>query len=331
MEGQFVLRYRLDELGWFQFELLIQSLMKAQLGLGIESWGGPGDQGRDAYFDGVLRYPTQNKEDGPFLFQVKFVQGANAAGAVPRKPLLQAVNAECRRIYNRISRGTWRGPNHYVLVTNVTPSSSLRTEIQRCLTAADGEMSVHIHGGTDVCDMLDRQPALRRAFPQLLSIRDLDSLLADIVNKDVLERSRLACDSASDLVPVFVPTSAYKRTWRILQRHRFAVLEGPPEMGKTAIAWMITLIQLLKDWDAIVCDEPQDFFRSLKRQRSQIFVADDAFGRTEYDPSRGQHWERDLDKVLRALDSHHWLIWTSRKHILERVRLFLVDCYLAHS
>ena len=33
----FMLRYRLDDLGWFQFESLMQSLMKAELGLGIES------------------------------------------------------------------------------------------------------------------------------------------------------------------------------------------------------------------------------------------------------------------------------------------------------
>ena len=55
-------------------------------------------------------------------------------------------------------------------------------------------------------------------------------------------------------------------------------------MGKTAIAWMITLVQLLRGWDAIVCDKPEQFFRCVERERSQIFVADDAFGRTEYDP-----------------------------------------------
>ena len=50
----------------------------------------------------------------------------------------------------------------------------------------------------------------------------------------------------------------------------------------------------------------------------QIFIADDAFGRTEYEPARGRYWEHDLERVLRGLDAQHWLIWTSRKHILER-------------
>ena len=167
--------------------------------------------------------------------------------------------------------------------------------------------------------MLDRHPNLRRSFPQLLSIRDLESLLAQVVNRDIVERSRIACDCASDLAPVFVPTSAYERAWRVLHKHHFAVLEGPPEMGKTAVAWMIGLTQLLLNgWEAIVCDNPQQFFRSVENGRSQVFIADDAFGRTEYEPSRGRQWEQDLDRVLRAVDARHWLLWTSRKHILER-------------
>ena len=239
-----MLRYRLDDLGWFQFESLVQSLLKAKLALGIESWGGPGDHGRDAYFDGPLRYPSTEVHDGPFLFQVKFVQGANAAGAVPREALLAAVRAESTRIQRRIANHTWPGRCHYVLLTNATPSPSLRTLLRQALLDSAGPLDVHIHGGNDICDFLDDQPELRKAFPQLLSIRDLEDLLSRTVHRDIINRSRLALDSAADYPPVFVPTRAYDRAWRVLQKHHFAVLEGPPEMGKTAIAWMIALVVL---------------------------------------------------------------------------------------
>ena len=33
-------RYQLDDLRWFQFETLIQTLLKAAIGVGIESWRG---------------------------------------------------------------------------------------------------------------------------------------------------------------------------------------------------------------------------------------------------------------------------------------------------
>jgi hypothetical protein len=32
-----LIRYRLDDLGWLQFEWLVQSLLKAKLGLTVES------------------------------------------------------------------------------------------------------------------------------------------------------------------------------------------------------------------------------------------------------------------------------------------------------
>ena len=70
----------------------VQALLKAQLGMGVEAWGGHCDHGRDAYFAESLAYPTKGvREAGPFLFQVKFVENANAAGARPAKAILNAI------------------------------------------------------------------------------------------------------------------------------------------------------------------------------------------------------------------------------------------------
>jgi hypothetical protein len=52
-----MIRYRLDDLGWYQFEWLVQSLLKAEAGTAVESWGGHGDQGRDAYTASRLKFP----------------------------------------------------------------------------------------------------------------------------------------------------------------------------------------------------------------------------------------------------------------------------------
>src|ERR1039457_4168029 len=96
-------RYRLDDLGCFQFEELIQALLKTLWGLAIESWSARGgDYGRDAYYSGTLRFPDGPEESsGPFLFQIKFVEFANAAGARPGEALLAAVRKERLRIEAR--------------------------------------------------------------------------------------------------------------------------------------------------------------------------------------------------------------------------------------
>src|SRR5512132_2326693 len=100
--------YLLDNLGWFQFERLCQSLLRSDLGLGIELWGGSGDFGRDAYADGPLEFPMQGAAtSGPFIFQAKFVQGANAAGSKPKDALLKAARSEATRIKKRRDDGAW--------------------------------------------------------------------------------------------------------------------------------------------------------------------------------------------------------------------------------
>jgi hypothetical protein len=57
-----MIEYKLDDLGWFEFEQLIQTVAKARLGFGIEAWGGRGDWGRDAYFLGKLRYKQDSQQ-----------------------------------------------------------------------------------------------------------------------------------------------------------------------------------------------------------------------------------------------------------------------------
>ena len=108
--------------------------------------------------------------------------------------------------------------------------------------------------------MLDNCPHIRVAFPQVLSIRDLESLLATVVNKAVVERSRAAVEEARETSVVFVPTKAYFNTLKVLQEYGFVVLTGPPEMGKTAIARIIGLAKHTEGWQYLDCGTPDISF-----------------------------------------------------------------------
>jgi len=215
-----MIRYHLDDLGWYQFEWLIQSLLKSEIGLAVESWGQRGDHGRDAFSPGQLHFPERDiPTDGPFVFQVKFVEGANSAGSDPTTSLVGAVRKEARRIAAR-SRQIFPLPGYYALATNAQLTPALRDEIDLILRKVLPGTHLHKFGGNDVCDLLDRHPALRRSFPQILSLRDLDALLSAALNKEVLERSSSALRSARDHVIAFVPTSAYNKAWTVLRKHK---------------------------------------------------------------------------------------------------------------
>ncbi len=314
-----MLRYKLDDLRAYQFEKLGQSLLKATVSLSIESWGNRGDFGRDAYTGSALRFPDKNMlSPGPFLFQVKFVEGANSAGAEPATALLGSVSKEIAQVQKRRKSSSWTDPKCFTFITNSLIDSKVRISIEKRFRAALNCEQVVIWGGDDVCDILDAAPTVYRSFPQLLSLRDLDQLIANVLSHESIERSSAAIEIARELVPVFAPTSSYERAWFVLRKYHFCVLEGPPEVGKSAIAWMIALSQSSTGWEAIYSRTPEEFFKMYRPSQDQVFVADDAFGRTEYDPARTSVWEAQLDLVLHRLNPKHWLIWTSRKHILER-------------
>jgi hypothetical protein len=96
-------------------------------------------------------------------------------------------------------------------------------------------------------------------------------------------------------------------------------------MGKTTIARIIGLAQLGQGWECYECRKPDDLLTVLRGDRQQVFIADDAFGTTEYRPEIANAWGDDLDSILRRLDKKHWLVWTSRpaplKLALQRIHL----------
>jgi hypothetical protein len=276
-----MLRYRLDDLGAYQFEKLAQSALKVRAGLSVESWGNRGDWGRDSYTPSPLRFPDPKVQTiGPFIFQTKFVEGANSAGAKPHNALISSASKEVNRISDRMRKGTWKMATHFTFVTNSLIGAGAREQIRTMFADAVPSATVVVWSGDDVCDILDHAPTVARAFPQLLSIRDLDELIGRVLNKESRERSETALQIASELVPVFAPTSSYERAWRVLRRHHFAVLEGPPEVGKSAIAWMIGMTQAARGWEIVVCQTPETFFQMVGTSKPQLFIADDAFGRT---------------------------------------------------
>ena len=94
---------------------------------------------------------------------------------------------------------------------------------------------VVVLGASELGHSIDRHAELRAAMPSVLGVRDLSPL----ISPDARRRSSFDLAAAQELARVFWPTHAYERARATLAEHRFVVLTGPPEMGKTAIARML--------------------------------------------------------------------------------------------
>src|ERR1039458_332793 len=119
------LQYRIAEIGWYNFERLVQTLLKVIIGPGVTSFGGSKDHGRDAGYTGLALFPTaQENWSGTWVFQVKYIDLQDVAAATARTKLKSALRTEIKNI--RAKRGN--PVDNYILVTDVPLTSDSRDE-----------------------------------------------------------------------------------------------------------------------------------------------------------------------------------------------------------
>ena len=195
---------RFDDLGRVQFERLCHALID---GVARSAW-------RTTATATVALLPSDSRWELPPPTLVVGAWGRNASEAWIRHIV-------------RLVLDDWRheAPRSILMLTNV----SARPEI-------DG-IQLHVLDSHALTARVLERPELLLRMPSLLGICDESTVVPD----DVAARSTADIAAALALSHVFVPTRAYASTVGVLERFGFAVLTGPPEMGKTAIARMIGL------------------------------------------------------------------------------------------
>ena len=288
--------YALDELGWLQFDRLCRLIVAEAFKASPPAWSGRTGHGRAMVLDGPVTLPGRARSlSGPVSLVVAWV------------PPLDGAWNRATALVERVTEAADAielSPNILVL-TNLARADA-RDALRLAGFARDWRVSVL--GREDVGRLLDDHATLRLAMPSVLGMRGLGPLIPDALAAS----SFYDLDGAAELARVFWPTEAYERAREVLARHRFVVLTGPPEMGKTAIARMLALALMTDGFSAHECTQPNDVFRALDPSSPQVFIADDAFGSTEYRPDAGERWAQAMSRLLPRLDDRHWLIWTSR-------------------
>ena len=290
--------YRLDALGWLQFERVCSLLLAADAGLTDLGWIGHADTRRVALVERPVVLPGREVQlEGPVTVAIVWV-------AEDESPERRLASLLARVVAMGSELGFWC-EDRVLLLTNLDGDAA-RLALQR--QAWSKHRITVVLGDRELSERLDRHACVRAAMPSVLGLRDLTPL----VSAGARACSSLDIERAQALARVFWPTRAYERARDVLARHRFVVLTGPPEMGKTAIAQMLALAQMTDGWEAHECSTPEQLWRVFDGHRRQVFVADDAFGSTEYRPDAAERWAQSLGRLLAMLDEDHWLIWTSR-------------------
>ncbi|MEO8146338.1 MAG: restriction endonuclease [Bacteroidia bacterium] len=306
-----MLTYNLDSLGWYNFERLTGALMREILGAGVEAFGGSKDNGRDCIFRGKAPYPSLSEEwEGDWIIQVKYSNSSQVGALNSEKAIQSAFLAEIVSIQKRRRLSF----HNYLFVTNVPISGDGRDKLEKLFLSKHPSAKFRIIDGKDVCDLLVTNQSIRQSFPQLLGLADLSKIL----NRDIYEKAEAFLELAKQETAAFVRHSHYESALEVLTKKNFVVLDGPPEVGKTTIAYAIALRYAASGHHVIDISGSSDaFFKAYDINQPALFIADDAVGSITFESDLGEMWARDLAKMIIKLGSKHKLVWTTRRYILE--------------
>lgn len=316
-EFEVSLKYRISNIGWYNFELLVQTLLKAVIGPGVTSFGGSKDKGRDAGFVGAAAFPTADCQwTGNWVFQVKYVDFEEQGVDASRSALKSTFRNELRGVLSR-----HRSADNYILLTDVPLTTQTRSDLEKLVADFGFKGNFAAVDGKEICQFLDIHGDIRKSFPQLLGLADLEV----IVNRDLYARSQAYLQEWQPRLATYVQTEAHTKAMSVLRKEHFIVLDGPPEAGKTTIAAALALIHAADGFEIIDVRSSNDIFRASderwsngkKGKRQTLFIADDAIGSIYLVAAKADEWSRDLPGILRQLSSTRLLVWTARRYILE--------------
>jgi len=214
--------YRLDQLGWLQFERLCSLVLDCCGGEAASrlAWHGHADDARIALLEEPFELDGHARVAAPALMAVVWA---------PARPALRDRLIEVAlRVAALLDERGSRAEGRIVLLTNLDGERVRQTLVALDIVPARRAVVV---GAVEVGALLDREPRLRTALPSVLGLRDLTPLIAP----ELRERSTFGLEEAQALARVFSPTRAFERARLVLDRHRFVVLTGPPEISAFAL------------------------------------------------------------------------------------------------
>ncbi len=312
MENMGTSKYNLEQLGWYNFEQLICTLLREIIGVGISSFSGSVDQGRDATFSGKANsFPSQSDLwFGDWIFQVKHRKYSSKGAAKTRSELKKVFEKEIIKITTKHHFSC----KNYIFITNCPLTTLDKDEMKVTASKASPTIEkVAILSESDLDELLGCNPKVVSAFPQILGL----SQLRELIEWGLHERSKEFLLVSQREIATFVATTPYLDAIDLLHKQHFCVLSGPPKMGKTCTAYAIAASFSALSFEVYDLRVQKDFYDVYRRDAKQLFICDDVFGDITMRGSLRDEWSRGFIRLLGSLDKDHKLVWTAREYILR--------------
>lgn len=226
--------------------------------------------------------------------------------------LKRAVRKEVKKL-ERLS------PDRYIFFT----SQSLTPARADTLAGILGDYLVDpgdIWSQQDIEDALRRYPDIEKSHLKLWlsSAAVLERILQSGLEAytQTTEREILA-----DL-RVYVRNESFDEAFSKLEKEKVLIISGPPGVGKTTLAKMLSYYYLNEDWRFVAIRTLDEGFEMIDDETPTIFFFDDFLGRIELDKQSLLQRESALATFVRRVQAskNARFVLTTRAHIFEEAR-----------
>ena len=246
--------YNFSSLSPADFEDLARDLVARELRMRFEAFGPGPDGGADG---------RHSKGGSATILQAKHYQGSTF------KTLLSAIKRE-RTSIDRLA------PARYVLVTSrlLTPGNkdSLEKAIGSALKSQDD-----IFSAGDLNRLLRKYPNIEKAHIKLWL--SSTAVLEAVTHAAAYAYAAITKDEIAAKVRVYAENPSFGAARNILETRHVVIISGPPGVGKTTLAEMLSYAYAGEGWKLIPIRSLDDGFAAIVDQEKQIFFFDDFLGK----------------------------------------------------